>query len=384
VSHDQDLASVKGQPLSKDEQAQMLKHIAWASERLQAAKGEVLKDIFDQDEMVTLILTAMVGGGNILAEGMPGLAKTRTIRSISQATGLSTKRIQFTADLQPIDLTGSEVMDKKTGDWGFRPGPLFAQLVLADEVNRASEKTQSGLLEAMEEKQVTVDGVTRVLPKPYIVMATQNPVDQGGTNKLPEAQADRFMLKIVFKYASAPAEKKIALTQTSTEANIDQLIEMNEQFKQLNSKNADKDVTATADPDSSLKAQTVMSPQDLFIMQKIARKLPVDQAVVDAAVNIVRALRPGENDVRDEFVENNVEAGPSPRSEIAFLLAAKALVLVDNFNKTGGTLVAPTTKDIARLAAPILGHRLIMKPTKDQDVGPEDVIKHVLKKLQLA
>lgn len=381
MSHEQDLASVKGKALSAEQAQKMAKHIQWASERLQAAKGEILKDIFDQDEMVTLILTAMVGAGNILAEGMPGLAKTRTIRSVSQATGLSTKRIQFTADLQPVDVTGSEVMDRKTGEWGFRPGPLFAQLVLADEVNRASEKTQSGLLEAMEEKQVTVDGVTRPLPKPYHVMATQNPVDQGGTNKLPEAQADRFLLKVTFNYASRNAEKKIALMQSSTAADIDQLMATHQQY--LSTPTAQNDVTLIEDPDSTLKAQAVMNPQELVIMQKIARSLPIDDDVANAAVDLVRALRPGP-DNKDDFINRNVEAGPSPRSEIAFLLAAKALVLVEQFSKSNGTLIAPTTKDIARLAAPVLQHRLMMKPTKDQDVGPVQVIEHVLKKLQLA
>ena len=356
----------------------MKEYITWAARLIQAAKSEVGKDIFDQDEMVNLIFVALVGGGNILAEGMPGLAKTRTIKSISQATGLSTKRIQFTADLQPIDLTGSEVLDRKSNEWKFRPGPLFAQLVLADEVNRASDKTQSGLLEAMEEGQVTVDGETRSLPRPYHVMATQNPVDQGGTNKLPEAQADRFMLKAKFKYASRDAEVKIALSQSSTEADIGEMIEAHERFKQGDD-SLGADMTTRKNPKGALKAQAVMTPQELIIIQDIARILPVSNEVAEKAVDLVRALRP--EDSKDEFISRNVMAGPSPRSEISFLLAAKALVIAEKFNKNGA--LSPDARDIARLALPVLEHRMIMRPDREQGVEAEDVIKYVVKQMHL-
>lgn len=382
MSHEQDLAEVKGKALSAKQTVELKQRIAWASDYLQQAKAEVLKDIFGQDDMVNIIFTTMVAGGNVLAEGMPGLAKTRTIRSLGRTTGLTDKRIQFTPDLQPIDITGSELVNKRTQEWELRKGPVFAQLLLADEINRASEKTQAGMLEAMEEKRVTIDGTTHDLPVPFIVMATQNPVDQGGTNKLPEAQADRFLMKALFNYASYEAEKKMAISQTSTGIDIDLMMEYLEIFEKTG--DPEYDITKMSDSETSLKAQKILSPQIVFAMQKIARKIPISDSIADAAVKLARALRP-DDETADQFVKDNLKAGPSPRSEIGILLAAKALVLTKTFSSSNGKLSTPTVKDIIDLAIPVMGHRLMMKPSRpDPDITSTDVIKHVLSRLDLS
>lgn len=377
MSRDPSLQEVIGKPLSKEEQAILIKRVEWASERLRAAKGEILKDIIDQDQMVEDSLTTMAAGGNILAEGLPGLAKTLTIKSIARATGLATKRIQFTPDLQPIDLTGSEVLNKKENIWELRHGPLFAQLVLADEINRAGAKTQAATLEAMEEKQVTIDGTTHALPRPFHLMATQNPVDQDGTSPITEAQADRFLMKVIFNYASRNAEILIALSASSTKDNMDLIFDYMKKFEETG--DPQYDLTRLKDPDRQISAQQAFTAQHLIAIQKLARSLPVPEETVAAkAIDIVRALRPTP-DNQDRIINENVEIGPSPRAEIAFLLAAKAKVLMSGYANHGQ--IAPVTNDLVSLMDPVLQHRIKLRYDAKKTVN--EVLDHVRNKLQL-
>lgn len=374
MSHD---PSQSGASLSKDEVSLFMQRVEWASERLRAAKNEISKDVWNQDHMIEMILATMVAGGNVLAQGLPGLAKTLTVKAVARATGLDFKRIQFTPDLQPIDLTGAEILDKKDNTWQFRPGPLFGQLILADEINRAGQKTQSAMLEAMEEKQITVDGTTRVLPRPYHVLATQNPVDQEGTSPLPEAQADRFMTKLIFTYPNRDADVKIMQSSSSTDADIEELFSLRDQFAA--SGNAEFDLTKIADPDRQSRVQQAFTAHDLIIMQKIARRLPLSDSVVSTAVNAIRMLRPTE-DNNDAFIKRNVEFGPSPRALIAFALVAKAKALIDGRIEHGQ--LAPRKEDILNLLEPVLQHRMALKYNREQGVEFEQVFDHVRSRLQ--
>lgn len=375
MSHDPTQPS--GTSLSKDDAAKLMEHVKWASERLRNAKGEIAKDVWNQDRMIEMILATLVAGGNVLAEGMPGLAKTLTVKAVARASGLDFKRIQFTPDLQPIDLTGSEVLNKQDNSWAFRPGPLFGQMILADEINRAGQKTQSAMLEAMEEKQITVDGTTRVLSRPFHVLATQNPVDQDGTSPLPEAQADRFMTKLIFTYPDRDADKKIMLSSSGTDANIDDLFSLRDQFNATS--DAQFDLTRLPDPDRQSRVQQAFTAHDLIIMQKIARHLPLSESVVNTAVDVIRMLRPQSND--DKFIQKNVAFGPSPRALIAFALVAKAKALIDGRIENGQ--LAPRKEDIIDIMEPVLQHRMALHFQKDKDVEFKQVFDHVRTKLKL-
>ncbi len=363
--------------LNKDEAAKLMEHVKWASERLRNAKSEIAKDVWNQDYMIEMILATLVAGGNVLAEGMPGLAKTLTVKAVARASGLDFKRIQFTPDLQPIDLTGSEVLNKQDGTWSFRPGPLFGQMILADEINRAGQKTQSAMLEAMEEKQITVDGTTRVLSRPFHVLATQNPVDQDGTSPLPEAQADRFMTKLIFTYPDRDADKKIMLSSSSTDTNIEELFSLRDQFNATGHEQFD--LSRLPDADRQSRVQQAFTAHDLIIMQKIARHLPLSESVTNTAIDIVRALRPENND--DKFIQKNVKFGPSPRALIAFGLMAKAKALIDGRIEDGQ--LAPRKDDIIDLMEPILQHRMALSFQKDRNVEFAQVFDHVRNKLKL-
>lgn len=322
--------------------------VKWASERLQAAQREAGKVILDQDYMIEMILATMVAGGNILAEGMPGLAKTLTVKTIARISGLDFKRIQFTPDLQPIDLTGSEVLtDRQNNTWSFREGPLFGQLILADEINRAGQKTQSAMLEAMEEKQITVDGVTRTLPRPFHVMATQNPVDQDGTSPLPEAQSDRFMTKLVFSYPSAEAEERIMVEQSSSS------------------------------PLNNRTITQIFNANDLVEMHDLARQIVIPDSVARMTRALVQGLRP---ETGSAYVKKHVLFGPSPRALIAFALVAKARALMDGRIKNDH--LSLTKKDILDIAEPVLQHRMAIKHSS-RDVTFNDVMTHVAKELKL-
>jgi len=281
--------------------------------------------IVGKDDAIELGVIALICQGHVLIEDVPGVGKTMLARSLARSTGSTFKRIQFTPDLLPSDVTGVSIFNQKTSDFEFKPGPIISQIVLADEINRATPKTQSALLEAMEERQVTVEGVTHPLPRPFSVMATQNPVEYEGTFPLPEAQLDRFLLMIKLGYPTTEQELKIVGSQQSAHP-IDAL-----------------DSVATSD--------------DIVFMQDAARKVFVDDLVREYLVAIVEATRSDED----------VSLGCSPRGSIALFRAGQAMAMM-----RGRDFVLPD--DIKELAEPIVSHRMIvtaaarMRGTKGADV----------------
>jgi len=297
---------------------------AWA-ERLGAqfvkAREAISAVIFGQDAVVDHVLITLLCGGHGLLVGVPGLAKTRLVETLGTVLGLDAKRIQFTPDLMPADVIGSEVLEEAEGGRrGFRfiKGPVFCQLLMADEINRASPRTQSALLQAMQEKQVTVAGQRYDLPKPFHVLATQNPLEQEGTYPLPEAQLDRFLMQIDVGYPERTAERQMLLATTVGEETA---------------------------PQASL------TPESLVEAQQLVRRLPVGEKVVTAILDLVRAARPDEN--ADETVKKFVAWGPGPRASQAFMLAVRARALIDG-------RYAPSVDDVSALAHPILRHRMAL------------------------
>jgi len=275
--------------------------------------------IFGQREVIDQALITLLAGGHGLIIGVPGLAKTRLVETLGTVLGLDWKRIQFTPDLMPADIIGSEVLEEATDhrrSFRFIPGPVFAQLLMADEINRASPRTQSALLQAMQEKHVTVAGQRYDLPRPFHVLATQNPLEQEGTYPLPEAQLDRFLLQIDIGYPDAEAEKKMMLATTFGE-------------------------------EAALKP--FCNPEVLMEAQAIVRHLPVGEKVVDAILRLVRAARPD----GDPALRNFIAWGPGPRASQAFMLAARARALLDG-------RFAPSIDDVVALAHPVLRHRMAL------------------------
>jgi MoxR-like ATPase len=325
------------------------KEIEKAAEKLKNAKEEIAKEVIGQDKIIEDTLTCMVASGHMLAIGAPGLAKTLLVSRVSYVMGLQSSRTQFTPDLQPADIIGTEVLAKnEQGEdaFKFEKGPLFTQFFMADEINRASPKTQSALLEAMQEKQVTVAGQRYPLSHPFHVMATQNPLEQEGTYPLPEAQLDRFLMKLDFDYPSREAEIHIAKLTTGTGLDLQEL------FKKAA---AGEDLTNPEifiDTDNRSKLQPALNETDLILMQKLALKMPVNDDVYAAAVDIVRRARPKTSDAIKEANEY-VSWGPGPRAVQAFVKAAKAKALMDG-------RLSPNTNDILELVDPILDHRMAL------------------------
>ncbi|HSZ73621.1 MAG TPA: MoxR family ATPase [Rhizomicrobium sp.] len=285
--------------------------------RVREAIGRV---IFGQDEVVEQTLVTLLSGGHALLVGVPGLAKTRLVEALGVVLGLDWKRIQFTPDLMPGDITGSEVLEDSNGRRSFRfiKGPVFAQLLMADEINRASPRTQSALLQAMQERHVTVAGVRNDLPAPFHVIATQNPLEQEGTYPLPEAQLDRFLMQIDVTYPDIEAERRMVLATTFGD---------------------------------EAAPERVCGPEDLMEAQRIVRRVPVGEKVVDAILSIVRAARPGETGAGD--LRDFIAWGPGPRASQAFMLAVRARALLDG-------RFAPSVEDVIALAPPILRHRMAL------------------------
>lgn len=293
-----------------------------AGETLANVKAEIGKAVFGQERVIELALSAILAGGHALLIGAPGLAKTRLVEAIGTALGLDNARIQFTPDLMPGDILGSEVLDEGAdGSRAFRfiKGPIFTSLLMADEINRASPRTQSALLQAMQEKHVTVAGVRYDLPAPFHVLATQNPIEQEGTYPLPEAQLDRFLLKIDVSYPDLDTERQILIKTTGGE----------------------EEAVATA-----------MSAQDLIGLQALVRKMPVGENVLNAILALVREARPEQSD--DERVRRFVDWGPSPRAGQALMLACRARALIRG-------RLSPSLEDIESLAEPCLAHRMGMR-----------------------
>lgn len=275
----------------------------------QAIRENVSKVIVGKDRQIEYLLTALIVGGHVLLEDVPGTGKTKTARALAQSLALDFKRVQFTIDLLPSDLTGIHYYDRKTDEFIFREGPVFTNILLADEINRATARTQSSLLECMEEKQVSVDGRTMKLQPPFLVIATQNPIESQGTFPLPEAQLDRFLMMLKMDYPTH-----------------EESIEILKRF-------------AVDDPLTSLSS--VASSDDLFTMQEEAKKVHVDDKVYDYAVSIIEATRK----------DPDIRVGASPRALLSYVAAAKALALL-----RGRDFVTPD--DLKELAVPVLAHRI--------------------------
>jgi MoxR-like ATPase len=277
--------------------------------------------IFGQERVIDLALITLLSGGHALLIGVPGLAKTSLVETLGAVLGLQNKRIQFTPDLMPSDIVGSEVLEEGTGgrrSFRFVKGPVFTQLLMADEINRASPKTQSALLQAMQEHHVTVAGVRHDVPRPFHVLATQNPLEQEGTYPLPEAQLDRFLLQIDVSYPDEAAERRMLFATTGLE-------------------------------DRSLK--TILSADELMMAQRLVRQLPVGDQVVDAILKLVRSARPGTG-IDQEF-EDMIAWGPGPRASQALMLAVRAKAMIEG-------RLAPSVDDVIELAEPVLKHRMAL------------------------
>ena len=291
-----------------------------ALEKLAAARAGVEAVIFGQGQVVEHALATLLSGGHGLLVGVPGLAKTKLVETLAIVLGLDSQRVQFTPDLMPSDILGSEVLEE-TADhkrsFRFVPGPIFAQLLMADEINRASPRTQSALLQAMQENHVTVAGARHDLPRPFHVLATQNPLEQEGTYPLPEAQLDRFLMQIDVLYPDRAAERRILIDTTG---------------------------------DSQTKAQPTMTVDDLAQAQRLVRRLPVGESVVDAILDLVRSARPGEGDPQ---IVRHVAWGPGPRAAQSLMLAVRARALLEG-------RLAPSIADVVALAEPVLKHRMAL------------------------
>ena len=309
--------------------------------KLKDLKQEIKKVIVGQEEIIDQLLITFLAGGHALLEGVPGLAKTLMIRSLSEAIDLHFKRIQFTPDLMPSDIIGTEIIeeDHTTGKriFKFNKGPIFANIILADEINRTSPKTQSALLEAMQEFAVTYAGTTYQLEKPFFILATQNPVEQSGTFPLPEAQLDRFLLYIKVGYPSLQEERLILENTTGKK---------------------------------SEKINSVIEGTKILEAQKLVREVHINAELIDWVSRIIRNTRPGLE--KNKFVDEWVRWGAGPRAGQAMILTAKAHALLNgNFSVT--------KEDIQRVAYPVLRHRILMNfKAEAERVTSDDVTKHLL------
>ncbi|MGY6535791.1 MAG: AAA family ATPase [Pararhodobacter sp.] len=300
----------------------MIPAIEALGDRLAQARAAIAPRFIGQENVVDLSLVALLSGGHALLVGLPGLGKTRLVETLARVMGLQSNRIQFTPDLMPADILGSEVLDiDSDGRRAFRfiEGPVFCQLLMADEINRASPRTQSALLQAMQEREVTVAGQHRQLGVPFHVLATQNPLEQEGTYPLPEAQLDRFLLQIDVEYPDRDTERAILIATTGS---------------------ADADVSAVFDPASLLAAQALI------------RRMPVGDSVVSSILDLVRACRPGTPEA-DPSVTESLTWGPGPRAAQALMLAVRARALLQG-------RLAPSAEDVAALARPVLTHRMAL------------------------
>jgi len=310
-------------------------------EGYEKVKSELGKVIVGQDEVIEQLLIAMFARGHCLLVGVPGLAKTLMIHTLADTLSLSFNRIQFTPDLMPSDITGTEVIqeDKATGERAFKflPGPVFANVILADEINRTPPKTQAALLEAMQEHQVTTGGVRRVLPEPFFVLATQNPIEQEGTYPLPEAQLDRFMFNIHVDYPDEEEEFHIVRQTTAK---------------------------------SEAKVEKVLSAEDVALLQDIVLKVPVADHVIRYAMQFARLTRKQKGDVPD-FVEQYVNWGAGPRASQCLIWGAKARAMLH-----GRAYVS--TEDVAAVAYPALRHRIITNFNAEAEgVTPDEIVRRL-------
>jgi len=300
--------------------AQLVTDIEALGEKLAAAKASINQRFIGQDKVVDLVLASLLCGGHALLVGLPGLGKTRLIDTLSTVMGLNGNRIQFTPDLMPADILGSEVLDGTDGARAFRfiEGPIFCQLLMADEINLASPRTQSALLQAMQEREVTIAGKHRPLGSPFHVLATQNPIEQEGTYPLPEAQLDRFLVQVDVHYPDRATERDILLATTgATEAQV----------------------------------HGVFTATELLAAQSVLRRMPVGEQVVEAILDLVRACRPDE--AEGAALRGQLSWGPGPRAAQSLMLTVRAQALLDG-------RLAPSVADVAALARPVLIHRMAL------------------------
>ncbi|MYM55096.1 AAA family ATPase [Thalassovita mangrovi] len=300
----------------------LLAEIEALESKLAEAKASITRRFIGQEQVVDLTLSALLCGGHALLIGLPGLGKTRLVDTLSTVMGLHGNRIQFTPDLMPADILGSEVLETDAeGRRSFRfvPGPIFCQLLMADEINRASPRTQSALLQAMQEHHITVAGETRVLGEPFHVLATQNPIEQEGTYPLPEAQLDRFLVQIDVAYPDRQTERDILLATTGV---------------------------------AEEEAHEVFTAEELIRAQTLLRRMPVGDSVVEAILDLVRAFRP-DDETADERVKQTVAWGPGPRAAQALMLTVRARAMLQG-------RLAPSVEDVAAMARPVLSHRMAL------------------------
>jgi len=300
-------------------------------------KKEIAKIIVGQEEVVDQIVLSIFSGGHALLVGVPGLAKTLMVNTISQALGLDFKRIQFTPDLMPSDILGSEILDENR-QFKFLKGPIFSNIILADEINRTPPKTQAALLEAMQERAVTISGHNYKLDLPYFVLATQNPIEQEGTYPLPEAQLDRFMFSIKLDYPTFEEEVQVVKNTTSN---------------------------------SDIKVNPLFSSQEIIDFQQLIRRIPVADNVVEYAVTLVSKTRP-DNSLSNDFVKNYIDWGAGPRASQNLILAAKA-------NAAFNGKFSPDIEDVKAVAIGILRHRVVKNYKADAEgISIEKIIESLL------
>lgn len=307
---------------------------------VEAVRSEAAKRLVGQEQLVDDIFTAFIAGGHVLLEGVPGLAKTLAIKTVAEILGIEFKRIQFTPDLLPADVTGTLIYEQNKGAFSVRKGPVFANVVLADEVNRAPAKVQSAMLEAMEEHQVTIGEESFSLPEPFFVLATQNPVEQEGTYNLPEAELDRFLMKLIISYPSAENEREIVKTCGKA---------------------------------SSVSVKKVVTKSDIEKMKAAADAVTCDEKLVDYIVSILNVTRPvaGTSNNRED-ITRYIHFGASPRAGIAILQCAKVHALFE-----GRTFVLP--EDIKAVALNVLRHRIVLSYEASADnVTADDIVNKIL------
>jgi MoxR-like ATPase len=324
-------------------EAQLIDRLDEIGAKIENVRETTASVIFGQDRVIELALITLLSGGHALLIGVPGLAKTSLVETLGAVLGLQNKRIQFTPDLMPSDIVGSEVLEEGAGgrrSFRFVKGPVFTQLLMADEINRASPKTQSALLQAMQEHHVTVAGVRHDVPRPFHVLATQNPLEQEGTYPLPEAQLDRFLLQIDVSYPDEVAERRMLYATTGVE-------------------------------ERSLK--TILSADELMTAQRLVRQLPVGDQVVDAILKLVRSARPGTG-IHQEF-EDMIAWGPGPRASQALMLAVRAKALIDG-------RLSPSVDDVIELAEPVLKHRMALTfAARAEGMQMSDLVAKLVKPL---
>jgi MoxR-like ATPase len=320
--------------------------VAELSAKVDALKASMARVIIGQQDVVDLLVTCLLAGGHALVEGVPGLGKTLLVKSLAQATDMQFRRVQFTPDLMPSDIVGTEILEEDVGTrqrvFRFQQGPVFTQVLLADEINRAPPKTQSALLEAMQERAVTFAGQTHKLPRPFFVLATQNPIEQAGTYPLPEAQLDRFLLRIDVGYPSE--DEEVRMVSATTHAGL-------------------------------LDAQPAMDVETLLRLQKLVRDIEIGERLLRYATRLVRATRPFDTTV--DAVKKHVGWGAGPRAGQALVLASKARALMHG-------RLAVTREDIGAMLLPVLAHRVLRNFEAEADgVAIADILQALRSKIKV-